>query len=100
MAYQGSPACVTQVDLLNSMGPVLSVRSDTFLVRACGRCRDTTSKVLATAWCEAVVQRTPGYMDPKDAAGTAPASLTVPANKAFGRRFNLVSLRWLTASEL
>jgi len=55
---------------------------------------------MATAWCEAVVQRTPGYMDPKDAAETAPASLTVPANKAFGRRFNLVSLRWLTPSEL
>jgi hypothetical protein len=98
--YQGSPPCVAQADLLNTLGPVLSVRSDTFLVRAYGRCRDATGKVLATAWCEAVVQRHPGYMDPTDAAETAPADLSVPVNKTFGRRFNLISFRWLSANEL
>jgi len=45
------------------------------------------------------VYRTRNYIDSSDAAdlATPPAS---PVNKAFGRRFEMVSFRWLSPSEI
>ena len=49
------------------LGPVLTVRSDTFLVRAYGDAvNPLTGAVGSRAWCEAVVQRVPDYVDPGD----------------------------------
>jgi hypothetical protein len=50
--------------------------------------------------CEAVVQRVPDYIDSADKAEIAPASLTSAANRNFGRRFQMVSFRWLAANEI
>lgn len=92
----GAPACLSQADILQKLGPVLSARSDTFTIRSYGECRDATGKVTARAWAEAVVQRTPQALHP-DAAGLDPD--TTPAGR-FGRRFDIISFRWLTSSEI
>jgi hypothetical protein len=94
------PGCLTQADLLNSLGPVLSTRSDTFVIRAYGDVHNpVTSTVEGRAWCEAVVQRTPDYVNPAaDAAETFPA--TDNQNQTFGRRFTIVSFRWLSPDDI
>jgi len=56
-------------------------------------------KALAHAVCEAVVRRSREFIDNSEAAEI----LTPPthaANMTFGRRIELISLRWLAASEV
>ena len=102
----GTPGYVLQGDLLNSMAPFIAVRSDTFKIRTYGEALDPTgTKVTAVAWCEAIVQRVPDYVDAttnaaSDHLGTdSPTALSV-VNKTFGRRFQLVSFRWLNQQDL
>jgi hypothetical protein len=92
----GAPACLSQADILQKLGPVLSARGDTFTIRGYGECRDAAGKVTARAWAEAVVQRTPQPLHP-DAAGLDPD--TTPAGR-FGRSFDIISFRWLNPSEI
>lgn len=99
-SHQGSPPTVTQADLLNTVGPIISVRSDTFTIRAYGECRDASGKILATVWCEGVVQRVPSFIDLADLAATAPTAVLSAINRKFGRRLNLVSFRWLSPNEI
>lgn len=94
----GIPGYLTQADVLQSIAPVISVRSDTFTIRGYGEAKDSTGKVIANAWCEAVVQRVPEYVDASDPSYTQPASLK-PVNQTFGRRFEMVSFRFLNRSE-
>lgn len=93
-AATGIPGIVKQADILTPIAPYLSARSDSFLIRACGRVTDAKGAVIATAYCEAEVQRTAAFMDPLDTPDTLPAKLA-PLNKTFGRRFEIVSFRWL-----
>ena len=58
----GAPGIVTQMDVLNSVGPNLTARSDTFVVRAYGEAHDDTGNVIGKAWIEVVVQRTTEYV--------------------------------------
>ena len=58
----GAPGIVTQMDVLNSVGPNLTARSDTFVVRAYGEAQDDAGNVIGKAWVEVVVQRTTEYM--------------------------------------
>jgi hypothetical protein len=58
----GAPGIVTQMDILNSVGPNLTARSDTFVVRAYGEAQDDAGNVIGKAWVEVVVQRTTEYM--------------------------------------
>jgi hypothetical protein len=99
-SYQGAPGFLTQADLLNVLGNAATPRSDTFTIRGYGEARDTTGRVTATAVCEAVVQREADYVDPADSAQTAPAALVSAANKSFGRRFLIISYRWLHPHEI
>jgi len=95
----GSPGYVKQGDLLTSLGPMIAVRGDTFVIRGYGEAREASGKnVLARSWCEAVVQRVPDYLDPSDKAYAAVP--TSPANLTFGRRFNIVSFRFLNPAEV
>ena len=97
----GAPGYVKQGDLLTTLGPMINVRGDTFLIRAYGEARDSSGNaVLARVWCEAVVQRVPDYVDPKDEAYVSTKDLASDANKNFGRRFNIVSFRYLNPSEV
>lgn len=94
----GAPGYVKQGDLLTSLAPLITVRGDTFLIRAYGESRDEAGVVNARAWCEATVQRMPEYMDPNDQPHTATPAAN--ANKWFGRRFEVVSFRWLSPNEI
>lgn len=95
----GAPAIVKQADILTPIAPILSARSDSFLVRGYGETTDTGGNVIARAWCEAVVQRGAEFVDPSDEPTTPYASIN-STNKQFGRRFVIVSFRWLDPSEV
>ena len=94
----GAPGYVKQADLLTPLGPLITVRGDTFTIRAYGDARDADGKILAKAYCEATVQRTPGYVDPGDEAHDPTPAL--PVNQRFGRKFEIVSFRYLQEEEL
>lgn len=94
----GAAGFLSQGALLTAFGSQITVRGDTFLIRTYGDSRDATGKLQAKAWCEAVVQRTPEFVDPANPPETS-ASLSA-ANTAFGRKFNIVSFRWLSPNEI
>ena len=93
----GAPSWLTQADVLQVLGPALSARSDTFVIRAYGDAVDSSGKVGARAWCEAVVQRTPEPLDP-DESGLNPR--LAGGTGDFGRRFLITSFRWLSPQEI
>jgi len=86
---------LAQADLQAILWPLLAVRSDTFLIRAYGDAHspadagdESAESALpppprATAYCEAIVQRTPR-----------------PAPLAGGLRFEVISFRWLASEEI
>lgn len=84
----------------------MTVRSDTFVVRCYGE--SINPKTLAKegqAWGEAVVQRVPDFVDQSDSSLAAlgdasPVASVNPANQTFGRRFKIVSFRWLNETDL
>lgn len=91
---------LTQADIMTVLAPALFARSDTFVVRAYGEVLNPLSgAVEGRAWCEGTVQRTPEYFDPTDRAETPPDNLSA-LNRIYGRRFKLISFRWLTRSDI
>ncbi len=87
-ALEGSSANLTQGDLLQALGSQLSARSDTFVIRAYGESTDPISgEVIASARCEAVVQRIAEPVETND-------SILEPTGD-FGRRFVVTAFRWL-----
>lgn len=117
----GMPGYLMQQDLVQAFSPVMAARSDTFVIRTYGEKTDPlTDKSVATAYCEAVVQRVPDFVDQTDGALTTPQSgfanaagdatpvyqsdgvtrIVNPINEKFGRRFKIVSFRWLTSNDL
>ena len=102
---EGLPGWITQADILRPIAPSLSARDDTFVIRTCGTALAPDGKtVLAKAWCEAVVQRKADYIavdsgqDPAADANLTGANKNI--NEAFGRRFHIVSFRYLAESEI
>ena len=95
----GLPGWTRQADVLRPIAPILSARDDTFTIRAYGDARDNSGNITARATCEAVVRRTRNFVDPADAADitTQPKSA---ANLIFGRRYEIISFRWLNNSEI
>ena len=100
----GAAGCLYQGDLLQALGPRLATRSDTFTIRAYGEATDNSG---ANANCviELVVQRTPEYIDNK----TQPheriedlktTNVSKSINSLLGRRFIIISARWLSKSEI
>ncbi|MCP5537451.1 MAG: hypothetical protein H7A51_14610 [Akkermansiaceae bacterium] len=95
---RGMPGFVSQADVLTPIAPVITARGDTFVLRAYGESLDASGKVAARAWCEAVVQRSPEFIDPADEPATAIGDLTSGVNEKFGRRYKIVSFRWVDKS--
>lgn len=93
----GAPGEVSQGDVLSAIGSFVSVRSDTFRIRAFGDARNGAGTVVARAWCEATVQRVPEYLDATDAPE---AVATMPCNIDFGRQFKIIGFRWLHPKEV
>jgi len=109
--FAGIPGYVMQSDLLRAMGNVLTVRDDSFVIRAYGETLDAGGNVIARAWCEAVVQRMPEYLDGSDAPETPaytlddgnrpqPSATLSEINRRFGRKFSVQSFRWLSEGEV
>ena len=98
----GVPGWLRQADVLRPLAPVISARDDTFTIRAYGDSRDRSGSIVAQAWCEVVVQRTANYIDEADSPQVVPFSneMTSEANRRFGRRYQLVSFRWLNEEEV
>jgi hypothetical protein len=108
----GIPGYIIQSDVLRPIANTLSVRDDTFRIRAYGEARDQTGKVTARAWCEAIVQRMPEYQDSTANSADVPARLLnangaftdnpdlTPSNARFGRQFRIETFRWLSGSEI
>jgi len=107
---QGAPGAISQADLVNVLGNAATPRSDTFTIRAYGEALDSSDKIIAVAYCEAVIQRELEYVDPADTvyAMSKPLSpltttnpiLTSATNINFGRKMNMISFRWLTKNEV
>jgi hypothetical protein len=98
--FAGIPGYLTQADLLKRIGNMITPRDDTFRIRGYGEARDAQGNIQARSWCEAVVQRLPAYLENADTPETATASLTSNTNRTFGRRFHIVSFRWLSSDEI
>jgi hypothetical protein len=95
----GMPGWIRQADVLRPIAPVLSSRDDTFTIRAYGDSLDKNGNVVAKAWCEATVRRQRDFVDGADAADAIDGP-TNAMNQKFGRRYAIVSFRWLNASEI
>jgi Tfp pilus assembly protein PilX len=79
------PDTITPAQFMSAIGALLVVRSDTFRVRAFGETVNPAdpAKIEATAWCEAIVQRT-----------------TEPAPAGLGQRFKVTYFRWLGPDDI
>ena len=79
------PALITPSDFMAAIGPMLTVRSDTFRLRAYGEAVNPidATEIEAIATCEAIVQRT---------TDTAPSGL--------GRKFIITHFRWLGPEDI
>lgn len=86
------PGLLSDADILQQIGSLISVRGDTFLVRAYGEAVNAMTGTSSKAYCEAIVQRTTEPVDPTDDE-IAPQS-------EFGRKFKVISFRWLTPAEI
>lgn len=103
VAYGRAPY-IDQADVLRSFAAQLTPRGDTYVIRTYGDALDAQGKVEARAWCEAIVQRIPEYIDSASGSGDKAykkqSDLSSEINKTFGRQFNIISFRWLNASEV
>lgn len=100
VAY-GSSAYIDQADVLRGFAEQLAPRGDTYVIRTYGDSIDASGNVVARAWCEAVVQRTPELLDATNSPEVKPADpVMTETNKLFGRNIRIISFRWLNSSEV
>ena len=115
----GIPGFLTQGDILHPLAPFMAVRGDTFTIRAYGE-SSVGGIIQARAWLEAIVERTPYYVDHKSsgvsqASGNGPLDGLISihpatgayewgqlsaANEKLGRKYKLKSFRWLQREEI
>ena len=108
---EGIAGDIRQAEVLRALAPRLSARTDTFRIRGYGEVTDADGNIIAKSTCEAVVQRLPEYVDPTtdpddnepwdeyDPAA-APADTLNTMNQEYGRRFKIISFRWLDDKEV
>ena len=95
----GLPGYLKQQDILRPLAPIMTCRGDTFTIRVFGESiNPTTGDPTGKAWCEAVVQRIPGYTDDVIAAWELPPENS--NNNRFGRRLKVIKFRWLGSDEV
>jgi hypothetical protein len=78
-----SPGFLTQADVLTAIGPMLATRSDTFKIRVASRSFTKLGHEHGRAALEATVQRVPEFVHSE------------ASQQRLGRRFKLLSLRWI-----
>ena len=102
----GMPGYLMQQDLVQAFSPVMTVRSDTFLIRCYGEYNNPKNAATeGQAWGEAVVQRLPDFVDQNDPAvktlgDSCPLASLNSNNQTLGRRFKILSFRWLNETDL
>ena len=115
-----------KADILNYIGPFLNNRSHTFTIRTYEDVQDIHGTITLKAYLEAVVQQVPDFVDSTNEAfeyfQMSPTQrnrylddVTYPNNKRiglnkqiditstnqrFGRKFKIISFRWLNESDL
>ena len=100
--HTAAPGYLIQSDVLMSLGNIMTLRDDTFIVRAYGCIKNVNDAVIAQAWCEATVQRTIDYVDPSNTADEAQyrpdgsrGETLSDVNRTLGRKMKVVNFRWL-----
>ena len=84
---------------LQALSPSMTVRSDTFTIRAYGESLNPNTGEIATkAWCEAVIQRYPDPVAP-DPDKSYLEELALPSSP-HGRVFHITRFRWLSENEI
>ena len=96
---EGLPGYINQSSLLRPLAPILSARSDTFTIRAYGDVVKD-NKVVAKAWCEAVVQRKIDYVKSSEKLLPWESSNSNQLAENLGRKFEIVGFRWLNENEV
>jgi hypothetical protein len=98
----GIPGWVLQGDLLQSLAPAMSVRSDTFIIRSYGSASSAfDNQNTSEAYYELVVQRVPEYIDSaQDMSSVVANDLQSATNQLMGRRYKVINQRHLVAAEL
>ncbi len=91
-----TPGWLSQADVISTLAPFLSTRSDTFTIRAYGNVEAPNGDISSQAWCEATVQRT---ITPVE-SGLSLSEMANPLDSAFGRHFKIISFKWLSQSEI
>lgn len=96
----GFPGYLTQANVLQTIAPAISARSDCFMIRAYGESKDAHGKVLAKAYCEAVVQRLPDPIVPQSEKYRLNPATPKSGMLDFGRKFVVQSFKWLSPDEI
>lgn len=98
---KGVPSYLSQRDIMKGLAPVLTARSDTFIIRTYGDVVNPTNanQLEGKAWCEALVQRETDYIDPvaNDPEGTPTIG---GVNDRLGRRYRIIAFRWLGPNDI
>lgn len=89
-----------QADVLTPIAPVLSARSDSFIIRGYGEAINAAGKVTARAYCEAIVERGSQYTDQVDQPELRFPELSSEVNQRFGRKFRIMSFQWIQPQEI
>lgn len=101
LLHSYSPMFLSQADILSKIGPSITVRGDTFTIRAYGDTLDTEGNVVARAWCEAIVQRTAEPVDWDGLESTLiQPDLPTTTDSVFGRKLKIINFRWLHEEDL
>ncbi len=86
-ALEGWSSYLIQGDVLAHLAPFMSPRSDTFTIRSYGEKVDQFGEIVATAKCEAVMQRISEPLEEGDSV--------IQPTGSMGRKFVMISFRWL-----
>ena len=103
--FEVAPGALTQADVLSKIGSIVVPRGDTFTIRSYGEASNSaTENLSATAYLELTVQRTPEYVihsNGSAVSGDEPfAAPSDPINEQFGRKFKVISSRWINKNEI
>ena len=93
------PGWITQADILQTIGPALSARSDTFRIRVMGQSPENSGKG-TRLFLEAVVQRRAEYVDELSNDATVAYEGLSPVNQLFGRKFRIISVKEISADQI
>ena len=98
-SYAGLSGYIKQQDVLRPLAPIMTSRGDTFTLRCYGETTNPASgQISGKAWCEAVLQRLPDYVDSSLDPWEKPKATNT--NKRYERTFKVVQFRWLHSENI